>query len=265
MPSVSRTSPETDAITQPELKRPRLHVPAVGDSTAPDGPLASPNPETPDPHLARYSLIPPRPAAKARFATLARYTEALPQGLESYPGARAKGAIVRQLLLDPVHPLPLGDGLPPHLEELIRKPPSVNDWVPLVDLCALHAAAFDCAFAEEGGLSAYEEWTFQRDLQLLKAPVYRSLIAVRRPERLLTNHAARWSAFHRGSSVHVMAVTDGKIAVRLSYPPHSWPKVSRIALGAAFRAAVVVAGAQWGEVTSKEESASVSSFDIRWG
>jgi hypothetical protein len=264
MPSAAPAPRASEAITL-ELKRPNEPPAAVHRSAAPtvDALPAALN-ETDDPGGARYSLIPPRLLLKARFAKLARYLEALPRGLESYPAVRAKGAIVRQLLLDPVHSLSLAEGLPPRLEELIRMPPSVNEWVPLVELCALHAAAFDFAFADKGGVSAYEEWTFQRDLQLFKGPVYRALIAVPKPELLLTNHAARWSAFHRGSSLHVMAVADGKIAVRLSYPPYSWPKVSRVALGAAFRAAVIVAGAQWGEVTSKEESISLSSFDIQW-
>jgi hypothetical protein len=267
MPSAPRAPRQAEAITL-ELKRPSELPPAIRSSVAPAvharPVLPAPLNATADRDAARYSVIPPRLPLKARFATLARYLEALPSGLESYPAVRTKGAIVRQLLLDPVHPLSLSEGLPRRLEELICTPPSANEWVPLVELCALHAAAFDFAFADKGGVPAYEEWTFQRDLQLLKGPLYRALIAVRRPERLLTNHAARWSAFHRGSSLHVMAVADGKIAVRLSYPPYSWPKVSRVALGAAFRAAVIVAGAQWGEVTSKEESISLSSFDIQW-
>ena len=266
MPSAPRPSRQAEAITL-ELQRPS-GLPAVmrgSVARAAHAPvLPAPLNETADPGAARYSVIAPRLPVKARFAMLARYLEALPSGLESYPAVRTKGAIVRQLVLDPVHPLSLGEGLPPRLEELIRTPPSVNEWVPLVELCALHAAAFDSVFADEGGVSAYEEWSFQRDLQLLRGPLYRALIAVQRPERLLTNHAARWSAFHRGSSLHVMAVADGKIAVRHSYPPYSWPKVSRVALGAAFRAAVIVAGAQWGAVTSKEESISLSSFDIQW-
>jgi len=264
------TKPLRSASTKPELplakRRTRPSAPAVHVSIAPsiDAPPASIHLPTPDPVAARYSVIPRRGGTEARFPTLAQYTEALPHGLASYPSLRAKGALVRRLLLDPVHPLPLGVGLPPRLEELIRMPPSVNDWVPLVDLCALHGAAFDSAFATKGGISAYEEWTFQRDLQLFKSPLYRALIAVDRPERLLANHAARWSAFHRGSTLNVMAVAEGKVTLRLAYPPYSWPKISRVALGAAFRAAVIVAGASSGEVTSKEESISLSSFEIRW-
>lgn len=265
MRAVSPTPPETEAITQPNLKR-RNKPAAMLASVAPtvDAPPASLNPQIPDPVAARYSVIPRGPRMEARFATLEQYTEALPRGLESYPAVRTKGAIVRRLLLDPVHSLPLGVGLPRRLEDLIRTPPSVNDWVPLVDLCALHAAVFDHVFANEGGVPAYEEWTFQRNLQLLTGPQYRSLIAVKRPERLLVNHAGRWSAFHRGSSLHVTAVAEGNFKLRLSYPPYSWPKMSRVALSAAFRAAVVIAGAKSAEVTSEEESVSLSSFDIRW-
>jgi Protein of unknown function (DUF2378) len=218
----------------------------------------------PDPSAARYSVIPQRAASAVRFPTLAQYLEKLPKGLESHAALRVKGAIVRRLILDPVHALPLGVGLPEVLEGLVRAPPSANDWAPTVQLFSLHAAMFDSAFAGKGGTRAYEEWTFERDLRLFKTDAFRALVAVEGPERLLTNYAARWSAFHRGTTLNVMHVSKAKVAIRLSYPAHSWPPISCLALAGAFRAAVVVAGAKEGEVTFTDDSPAASSFDISW-
>jgi hypothetical protein len=254
-----------DTATKPEApfaKRSRKDSPLLIHGMMSEAPTVSLRLPKPDPAVARYSVIPQQ--GGARFPTLEQYSGLLPKGLDSYPTALAKGAIVRRLLLDPVHSLPLGAGLPRVLEDLIRKPPSASDWVPLVYLSALHAAAYDSVFARKGGLAAFLSWSFERDLKLFNTPPYKSLLAVDGPERLLANHGARWAAFHRGSSLQVMEAVKGKVALRLSYPRYSWGEPSRIALEAAFRAATVVAGATTSEVTSKEDSPQASTFHVHW-
>jgi hypothetical protein len=271
-----------DVPTQPEMKLP---MKSKGRATNKPPPLASAGgtrrdaltiPEIPaakhvaitlagpDPEAARYSVIPKRASGiTKRFPTLTPYLESLPQGLGSFPNLSAKGALARRLLLDPVHSIPLGAGLPAQLEELVGTPPSSSDWIPLVHLSALHAAVFDCAFADKDP-KAYDEWCFDRSLGLFRSPPYRALIAVSGAERLLVNYGARWAAFHRGSKLEVREAAKGRARLRLVYPPHAWAKISRDALAAALRAAVVVAGSTAGEVTWAEESKGTSSFDVRW-
>jgi hypothetical protein len=189
---------------------------------------------------------------------------ALPDGLRSYPAVLAKGVILRSLLLEPVQPLPLDAGLPEALEALIRKPPSVNEWVSAVSLCALHAACYDLAFADAGGVADFEEWTFERTLRLMQTPLYRRLMTADGPEHLLALHGMRWSAFYRGASLDVLDVAPRRVVFRLSSPPHCWPTISRIALGAGFRAAAVTAGAKSATVMMEEDSPRSSRFDVRW-
>ena len=199
------------------------------------------------------------------FATLTQYVNALPEGLDSYPRVLVSGVIVLGLLLDPVQQLPLGIGLPSPLEDLIRTPPVASAWVPLVKLCAFHAAVYDFAFADKGGVPAYEEWIFQRNLQLTKNPLYRKILAVESPEALLASYTSgRWSAFYRGPSLHVMNVAKRRASLRLTHPAYAWPEISRVALGAALRAALVIARAKSATVTSRELSVRASQFEICW-
>jgi hypothetical protein len=266
-PSVPRAKRE-EATPSPPV------VPRRGE-TPPD--RARTLPEIPAPEVTPPSKTATKPAvprakregaissAAVDFAVLRQYLNALPEGFESYPRALASGAVVLGLLLDPAQRLPLGMGLPSPLEDLIRTPPAASAWIPLVTLCALQAAVYDFAFADTGGVPAYEERTFQRSLQLTDNPLYRKILAVESPEALLAScSSGRWSTFYRGPSLHVMNVARGSASLRLTHPAAAWPGISRIALGAALRAAFIIARAKSATVTSRELSIRASHFEIRW-
>jgi len=216
----------------------------------------------PDRDTAHYSVVVRRSAAA--LPTVAGYLAQLPDGLHSYPAARVKGLTLRTLVLDPVHPLEVGTGLPSALEDLVAHPPAPGDWVPVVWLCALHAGVYDTSFASDGGMLAYEEWVFQRNLRLLRAPLFRRLVEVQSPELLLALHTARWSAFYRGSSLDILQVEPGRAVFRMSHPPRCWPTLAVTGLGAAFRAAAVVAGAKTATVAVTEESPRASRLAVSW-
>ncbi len=250
VPSLVETPPDR-ATTLPEIPAAPRAEPPRKTTTRPSIPRAKREGATSSPGVD--------------FALLTQYANALPEGLDSYPKALASGAIVLGLLLDPVQRLPLGIGLPSPLEDLICTPPAASAWVPLVKLCAFHAAVYDFAFADKGGVPAYEEWTFQRNLQLTKNPLYRKVLAVESPEALLASYnSGRWSAFYRGMSLHVMRVAKRSASLRLTHPAYAWPEISRIALGAALRAAFVIARAKSAAVTSRELSVRASHFEIHW-
>jgi hypothetical protein len=267
-PSVPRAKRE-EAMPSPRVMPPFVDTSPDKAPTLPEIP-AAPGVESPRRTATRPSI----PRAKPRgatsspgldFALLTQYVDALPEGLDSYPKALTSGAIILSLLLDPLRRPPLGVGLPSPLEDLICTPPAATAWVPLVKLCAFHAAVYDFAFAEKGGVPAYEEWTFQRNLQLTKNPLYRKILAVESPEALLASYSSgRWSAFYRGTSLHVMNVAKHSASLRLTHPAHAWPEISRIALGAALRAAFVIARAKSATVTSRELSVRASHFEISW-
>jgi hypothetical protein len=267
-PSVPRAKRE-QAMTSPQSAPAPVDKTRHGAPTLPEiqaAPKADParraTTKTAVPRARREQVT---AATETNFALLTQYVNALPDGLESYPKALASGALVLGLLLDPLSRLPLGGGLPPPLEELMGTSPPASSWVPLVKLCALHAAVYDFAFAEKGGVAAYEEWTFQRNLRLAGDSVYRKILAVESPEALLASYnSARWSAFYRGTSLHVMSVAKRSASLRLTHPAYAWPGISRIALGAALRAALVIARAKSATVTSRELSVRAAHFEVRW-
>jgi hypothetical protein len=196
------------------------------------------------------------------FSTLEKYVTSLPDGLDSYPDCRATGATFRNLLS--AVSLPLDAGLPAVLEKWIRAHPSENEWLPVVHLCALHAAVFDSMFAHESGMAAYVEWTFQRNKTMLAAPVYAPIVTAGSPELLLAAYRARWSVFYRGCTLDAISATKTSMTFRLSYPAYCWPEVSRLSLAAAFRAGLTLMNAQSLDVRSSEISPRASQFDLRW-
>jgi hypothetical protein len=272
-PGQAHTPPSPDAVspdgpTVPEMSATRRSPPRRALDLGPEPPLAPTQERASAPiGNSRYSVVPPR--AATRFATLDRYLDGLPEGVDSYPNLMTRGALARLVLRDPVHTLPLDAGLPKGLEDLVRRPPSVSAWIPLVQLCALLAASFDVIFADRGGLPAYEAWSFELHRRVLGGPLNRALIAMEGPERLVANYRSRWSAFHRGTLLDVMSLdTEGRLrgaALRISYPRHAWPHIALIGLGAGLRATLVLAGAKAPEVTWKHESAVASRYDVHFG
>lgn len=216
--------------------------------------------------------VPAMPAAKTRAkqatsaeTLLGRYLADLPGGLDAYPTTRASAVMVRNLIGDTRYAPRLGEGLPPVLEALVREPPGADAWIPVVHLCALHAATYDQWFASDGGLEAYEKWTFLRNMQLTDTPVYRQLLEQQSPEALLATYStARWSFFYRGVALDVAHAEPGHVVLRLTYPPACWPEISRHAIGAAFRSTLVIAGATDPRVESRAVSSRVSTFALRW-
>jgi hypothetical protein len=263
-PSVPRAKRE-EALSPP----PRVETPPDRARTLPEiaatRSVESPRRTATKPSAPRARREGAARSAVVDFAVLRKYLDGLPEGLDSYPKALASGAIVLGLVRDTGPPIPLGVGLPPPLEDLIRTPPAPSSWLPLVTCCALQAALYDFAFADAGGVRAYEEQAFQRTLRLTSNPLYRTILAVESPEALLAScSSGRWSTFYRGPSLQVMSVARGTASFRLTHPASAWPEISRIAFGAALRAAFVIARAKSAAVTSRELSIRASHFEMRW-
>lgn len=198
------------------------------------------------------------------FPTMGAYIAQLPDGLASHPHLTAKGSIIRSMLADAPYPLGTGLGLPASVEELVRNPPSTNDWVPEVVLWAMAAGIYDLGFATRGGLAAYSAWAHGMNRRLLRSPAYRILFSVLSPERLFVGAAQRWSAFHRGTLMADIAATRGEGSFRLTTPPLVLSEIGRVSLTAAFRAALDLAGATSVEMRAELESSTTTLFTATW-
>ncbi len=268
-PTVPRFS--KGASTLPEMKAPRTPAGARG-RTDPTGlvdtPVWSRADDTPPP-ISRprtpggssYSMVVPRSGPSSQ-PVLDRYLATLPDGLRSYPEARAKGLTVRTLIDDPIHPVSREMGLPAELAQLARTPPAADAWVPQVWLSALHLITFERVFAGGGGVEDFEEWVYQRNLRMLRASLHKGKVTS--PEALFASQAALWPSFYRGSTLTALDAAPGRASFRLGYPPNCWPELSRLALAAALRAAAIVVGAQTVTAKSAEESLRSARFELRW-
>jgi hypothetical protein len=210
---------------------------------------------------AAYSVIPGR--ARPALPTLAAYLKLLPDGLASFPAAEVKGRVVRGLVLDPVHPPPLGLGLPREIEGLLRVPPPAVSWVLEVQACALQAGMYDVTFAAGTKMEGFRQWAFDRSMQLLQGAEYKSLVALRKPELLLEMLHSRWASFYRGSQLELVTTKPKHSTLRITHGC-PWPEVTREAFGELFRASMVIAGAMSAEVDCVPESSTVARYVVRW-
>jgi hypothetical protein len=169
----------------------------------------------------------------ARFPTVAEYLAGLPQGLDSHPACLAKASLYRGLLDD----CPLVDraGLPAVLVDLVEHMRPVNTWIPEVQSHAVLLAVYDRSFADEQRFAAF---CFEAQRRLWRSKIYSMLMRWTSPQRLLATASKRWEVFHRGSSLHAEAFTEGRATLHLEHPPGLYDRVSRVGLTEGLRAAL---------------------------
>jgi hypothetical protein len=190
------------------------------------------------------------------------YLARLPDGLDSHPHCVAKAALLRDVLgsraLDPD-----GDHLPDPLRSLVATPPPVSSWIPEVHFVAISLAIYGRHFADHD-LQAFEEWVCARNMALFSKPLYRVLIALMSPERLLVGASKRWTAFHRGTTLTLLEHTPEYALVRLDFPPHLFERVLMHGFAASMRAAAQVAGGR--NVRSGLDTATPTRAEywVRW-
>lgn len=188
-----------------------------------------------------------------------RYVASLPGGLDAYPGAQAKGALVRSVLLD--HPAEALRALPQPLRSWVDDPPLDNDWVSEAALCALiHAVAEARGWRE----SAVLEWTRERSRDLMSSPLYRTLMLAETPEAMLRHAGIRWANFHRGSTLSFLGFSDDGARLGLAFPKGVYDGLLRRACGGVFRAALELAHAGRPVVTIEEEGDGFARYCARW-
>lgn len=190
------------------------------------------------------------------------YVERLPDGLASYPECTAKAALLRDILDS--RPLDAtADDIPEALRMTIASPPPVSSWIPEVHFVASSLAIYGRYFGGDD-LQGFDEWICARNSALFRKPLYRVLIALMSPERLLVGASKRWGAFHRGTTLTLLQHTPTSALVRLEFPPHLFGDELMRGFAAGMRAAAIVAGGR--DVVSGLEAPGPTSAEywIRW-
>jgi hypothetical protein len=195
--------------------------------------------------------------------SVARYLEALPNGIESYPEATVKGAILRAGFEDSGFTAEPG-ALPASLERCIQDPPAIGAWAPETLHSAFLAAVYDDRFLSHGGMKAYEAWVRERNRRLFRGPLYRVLFFVTRPERIFNGTQKRWSAFHRGSELEIVHEAPKGRTLRLTHPPHLFSEAAIVGFGAAFRAVGDAVGLRGPQTRFDRERPDATVFVIEW-
>ena len=107
-------------------------------------------------------------------------------------------------------------------------------------LCeAVLCAAYDFAFTSRQEAIAA---TVERNLRLFQSPMYRPLMVVTTPRMLLRATGARWSAFHRGTTLEVLSANAHDAVAVLSFPPHVFIPENPIDVRGGLEAALLAAG-----------------------
>src|SRR3954447_26575263 len=124
------------------------------------------------------------------------YLEALSAGLDSHPDCHHKASITRQVLERfPTDKLP---PLPAPLQELVDAPPPSSLWIPEVHATALFLAICDAHFESDDD---YVRFSLDFNRELLRGPLYRVLMFMASPTRLVPFVGRQWGALHRGSTL----------------------------------------------------------------
>lgn len=146
--------------------------------------------------------------------SLQAFLRAIPDGIHSWPHLRSKGGLITNLVQH-TPPRFAFDGVPIELVELLRTPPPASVWIPTVHV---HAAMLLYADALHASEESYAGWVFDLSTALYHHPMYRFLMLVLSPQRLLRGIAARWSTFHEGTSLRV-DLEEKRVRCTLEVPP----------------------------------------------
>lgn len=154
--------------------------------------------------------------------TTREYLATLPEGLDSYPEAQARGSMARAVLdyqpegLDPTR-------LPDELRWMLEHPPTANQWIPEARVLALMHAVRDLAFDTD---EDFFEWVRSSLHDLFATPVYRLLMAMASPQMLARQADRAWARVRRGTVRQLEERGDNHNLGTLRYPPHLFDRFS---------------------------------------
>lgn len=205
------------------------------------------------------SVRPPSPHVPTGLPILDTYLRALPRGLDSYAGCRAKCSLLRALLDTNDRPVEW-DGVPAPVRALMTDPPLASAWIPEVHFVAVHCVLRDRSTHDSESL---QELTFRANRHLTESRMYTALTKVASPSLLLRSAGFTWGIIHRGTSLQVLA-EKGRATVHLRHPDHLYDDWSHESACRGFVAVLEAAGARSVEREKLESRAEMLSATLRW-
>lgn len=188
------------------------------------------------------------------------YMASLPDGIDSYPDATTKGSMVRLF----IQGIPSGmvEHLPDKLRSWIEVPPQVTERVPFVVLGALGHASRDLRFFE---YREFLDWFAMGMAGVLANPMYRILVSMADPLRMVRKSPHAWSAFYKGLDRTNLEIYENGSRGMVTYPPHLMDKVLADAAAVTFVRALALSRAadptveveEW----NPERFVTISRFD----
>jgi|GEM_PF-505272 len=194
------------------------------------------------------------------MSALDAYLNRLPEGLNSYPEFRQKASVFRDFLrmLDFDRLLP---ALPNHeMRQWVQDPPGDNCWISEVHTCAVMAAAVDSCFDDDDG---FQDLAFQVHQASLSRPLYRGLMSLLKPSRVMKLGGSTWRFIHEGSSLAVVEVGD-RVELILQHPPHAYCDPMVRAQAGAFLTVAHLAGQDDAAVSLTQHNEREARFIVDW-
>lgn len=196
------------------------------------------------------------------YPSLATYLESLPEGLDSYPSAQSKSALVRSALrdLDDGRALDPAVGLHEPLRELLLDPPPAGVWVPAVHTIAVSLMVLDARHADA---RAAEAFTRARVLSVAENPLYRALLRVPGPGRLIALGGRIYRQLQRGTEL-VTEVGPRRAIVSERFPPHLHPpsvlRLNRVLL----QSVVELCHGEGAQARMLEHGSTHATYECSW-
>jgi hypothetical protein len=189
-----------------------------------------------------------------KYPRVLRYLAGLPQGLRTHPTCVQKASVFRQFIQ--LAPESWGSDLPAPLDAMMDDPPPLAAWIPEVHATAVYLAIVDArGWADKD----FVEQALTMNRELLQGPLYRILMTVFSPSRLVRGASNRWAAMHRG--IELSAEMDGSTSglFNLRFPRRLVPTLIAQCYATGFQAALEMASAKRvtvSLVTSTDEDAA---------
>jgi hypothetical protein len=193
------------------------------------------------------------------MSRLDRYLRDLPHGLASHPECQQK-AVLYLGLLDAIPGLGgMAVRMPDELRDLVEHPRRESAWVSEVHSIALGLAGCDLLGLTDEDLI---ETAYRMNRALMTGALTRIIFMVVSPTVLLLGASARWSAFHRGSSLKSSG--RGRGTIRLAYPSQLVPELIARVHARGFGAVLEGAGSRTASVTLREWTPTHATLDAIW-
>jgi len=173
-----------------------------------------------------------------RYPHVVEYLEALPKGAASYPQCLDKGSGT-QRLLKIRNPRPTPGSLPDEIARFIATAPVASAWIPTVVAESITLAIRDEFFSSDDDFWYWLKTTVR---SLFRSPIYRVMLALASPGRLLASIQNRWEQFHRGSTLQIVdRPTPKSVVMRMRFPPRLYLALTLRNYAVSFAAAAEVA------------------------